>query len=52
MLSMVDTIRKENQMYIDIERKKGRKEGKIEGKEEGQKQKELEIVKKYVKRKI
>ena len=31
MLSVVDMIRRENQMYIDI----GRKEGKIEGKMEG-----------------
>lgn len=44
MLSIVDTIRKENQMYIDI--------GKKEGKQEGQKQKGLEIVKNMLKEKF
>ena len=34
MLAIVDMIRKENQMYIDIGRKEGKKEGKIEGKTE------------------
>ena len=31
MLAVVDMIRRENQMYIDMGRKEGRKEGKIEG---------------------
>ena len=34
MLAIVDMIRKENQMYIDMGRKEGKKEGKIEGKTE------------------
>lgn len=34
MLAVVDMIRKENQMYIDMGRKEGKKEGKIEGKTE------------------
>ena len=37
MLAVVDMIRRENQMYIEI----GKKEGKIEGKKEGVKQGEL-----------
>ena len=32
MLAVVDMIRRENQMYIEIGKKEGRKEGKIEGK--------------------
>ena len=35
MLAVVDMIRRENQMYIDMGRKEGRKEGKKEGKIEG-----------------
>ena len=34
MLAIVDMIRNENQMYIDMGRKEGKKEGKIEGKTE------------------
>ena len=34
MLAIVDMIRKENQMYIDMGRKEGKKEGKIEPKTE------------------
>ena len=37
MLAIVDMIRKENQMYIDMGRKEGKKEGKREGKREGKK---------------
>lgn len=48
MLAVIDMIRKENQMYIDMGRKagklEGRKEGKIEGKIEGKTQKLKEIV--------
>ena len=32
MLAVVDMIRKENQMYIEIGKKEGKKEGKLEGK--------------------
>ena len=35
MLAIVDMIRKENQMYIDMGRKEGKKEGKREGKKVG-----------------
>ncbi len=35
MLAVVDMIRKENQMYIDMGRKEGKKEGKREGKKVG-----------------
>ena len=45
MLAVVDMIRRENQMYIDM----GRKEGKIEGKIEGIKEKSIEIAKKLFK---
>ena len=44
MLAVVDMIRKENQMYIDMGRKAGKSEGKKEGKIEGKKQKLKEIV--------
>ena len=44
MLAVVDMIRRENQMYIDM----GRKEGKIEGKTEGIKEKSIEIAKKLL----
>ena len=44
MLAVVDMIRRENQMYIDM----GRKEGKIEGKIEGIKEKSIEIAKKLL----
>ena len=49
MLAVVDMIRRENQMYIDIGRKEGRKEGKIEGKIEGIKEKSIEIARKLLK---
>ena len=46
MLAVVDMIRRENQMYIEIGkkegRKEGRKEGKIEGKIEGKKEGKIE----------
>ena len=45
MLAVVDMIRRENQMYIDM----GRKEGKIEGKIEGIKEKSIEIARKLLK---
>ena len=44
VLAVVDMIRRENQMYIDM----GRKEGKIEGKIEGIKEKSIEIAKKLL----
>ena len=53
MLAVVDMIRRENQMYIDMGRKEGRKEGKkegkIEGKIEGIKEKSIEIARKLLK---
>ena len=52
MLTVVDTIRKENQMYITIGRKEGKEKGRIEGEKEGKKQKEIEIVKKMLKEKF
>ena len=52
VLAVVDMIRRENQMYIDMGRKEGRKEGKkegkIEGKIEGIKEKSIEIAKKLL----
>ena len=45
VLAVVDMIRRENQMYIDM----GRKEGKIEGKIEGIKEKSIEIARKLLK---
>ena len=42
MLAVVDMIRRENQMYIEIGKKEGRKEGKIEGKIEGKKEGKIE----------
>ena len=48
MLAVVDMIRRENQMYIDMGRKEGKKEGKIEGKIEGIKEKSIEIAKKLL----
>ena len=52
VLAVVDMIRRENQMYIDIGRKEGikegKKEGKIEGKIEGIKEKSIEIAKKLL----
>ena len=44
MLAVVDMIRKENQMYIDMGRKEGKKEGKKEGEKTGKMQKLKEIV--------
>lgn len=44
MLAVVDMIRKENQMYIDIGIEKGKNEGKIEG----IKEKSIEITKKLL----
>ena len=44
MLAIVDMIRKENQMYIDMGRKEGKKEGKKEGEKTGKMQKLKEIV--------
>ena len=44
VLAVVDMIRRENQMYIDI----GKKEGKIEGKIEGIKEKSIEIARKLL----
>ena len=41
MLAVVDMIRRENQMYIEIGKKEGKIEGKKEGKKEGVKQGEL-----------
>ena len=48
VLAVVDMIRRENQMYIDMGRKEGKKEGKIEGKIEGIKEKSIEIAKKLL----
>ena len=48
VLAVVDMIRRENQMYIDMGRKEGRKEGKIEGKIEGIKEISIEIAKKLL----
>ena len=45
MLALVDMIRNENKMYINM----GRKEGKREGKREGKKEKCLEIAKNLLK---
>ena len=42
MLAVVDMIRRENQMYIEIGKKEGRKEGKREGKLEGRLEGKLE----------
>ena len=52
VLAVVDMIRRENQMYIDMGRKEGRKEGKIEGKIEGIKEKSIEIAKKLLSKNI
>ena len=41
MLAVVDMIRRENQMYIEIGKKEGKIEGKKEGKKEGVKQGKL-----------
>ena len=52
MLAIVDMIRKENQMYIDMGRKEGKKEGKklgkIEGKREGEKTGKMQKLKEIV----
>ena len=42
MLAVVDMIRRENQMYIEIGKKEGRKEGRKEGKIEGKKEGKIE----------
>ena len=56
MLAIVDMIRKENQMYIDMGRKEGKKEGKkvgrIEGKKEGKKDTLREIAIKMLKKNL
>ena len=46
MSAVIDMIRKENQMYINI----GKREGKIQGKKEGKKEGIIEIAKKLLKR--
>ena len=48
MLAVVDMIRKENQMYIDI----GRKDGKLEGKKEGKRETIKEMVNKMLIKRI
>ena len=58
MLAVVDMIRKENQMYIDMGRKQGKlegkregkREGKKEGKEEGKKEGKIETITEIVKK--
>ena len=42
MLAVVDMIRRENQMYIEIGKKEGRKEARKEGKIEGKKEGKIE----------
>ncbi len=45
MLAVIEMIRKENQMYIDIGKKQGRIEGKKSGKIEGKKEGIMQVVK-------
>ena len=52
MLAVVDMIRRENQMYIEIGKKEGRKEGKIEGKKEGELKEKIKIVTNMLKEKF
>lgn len=52
MLAIVDMIRKENQMYIDIGRKEGKKEGKKVGRIEGKKDTLREIAIKMLKKNL
>ena len=52
MLAIVDMIRKENQMYIDIGRKEGKKEGKKVGRIEGKKDTLREIAIKILKKNL
>ena len=52
MLAIVDMIRKENQMYIDMGRKEGKKEGKKVGRIEGKKDTLREIAIKMLKKNL
>ena len=52
MLAVVDMIRKENQMYIDMGRKAGKLEGRKEGKREGKKETIKEIVSKMLRKNL
>ena len=48
MLAVVDMIRRENQMYIEI----GKKEGKKEGEKQGELKEKIKIVTKMIKEKF
>ena len=52
MLAIVDMIRKENQMYIDMGRKEGKREGKKVGRIEGKKDTLREIAIKMLKKNL
>ena len=52
MLALVDMIRNENKMYINMGRTEGKKEGRKEGFKEGKKQTYLEIAKNLLKLKM
>ena len=52
MLALVDMIRNENKMYINMGRTEGKKEGRKEGFKEGKKQTYLEIAKNLLKFKM
>ena len=52
MLAVVDMIRNENKMYINMGRTEGKKEGRKEGFKEGKKQTYLEIAKNLLKLKM
>ena len=52
MLAVVDMIRKENQMYIDMGRKAGKLEGRKEGKREGKRETIKEIVSKMLRKNL